>query len=269
MAPEVQKEVAPEVQKEMAPDLQKVLPATGEDGPQVYLNGRRAQPTDQIIATQPKEAVTWNDPVETNGGSQDQVPFTLGGGNNVTVSGNRDFLNQFRFSGSSTISETTGSGQNTNVDFFPTRWNGVDGNTGASLDAARKPDAERRTDAAEIKLTPEQEKAEREFLEKSAAELEKQNIKLKPLFKGEGPYQAIERMVRAGELPHMTSEQIKENAVRIRNRDFEQMKRGYYKVGETPEFFSQKEMQERMEKLMEDKRREFRQRLIDGERSAA
>lgn len=154
-------------------------------------------------------------------------------------------LDQFRFNGNLTHSETTGA--NHGPDFFPTRWNGVDLNRDAA------------------KLSTQQEQAEKEFLEKAAKDLEKQNLKLKPLHKGEGPYQAIERMVRSGALPHMTSEQIKEHAVRIRNRDFEQMKRGYYKVGETPEFYSKQEMA----KMMEAKKQEFRQRLKNEQKKAA
>lgn len=265
VAPAVPKEVAAPI--ELAPDLQKVLPLAGEDGPQVYLNGKRAQPTEQTgDSVRPMEAVKWQDPVDENAQrASAPVPFTLGGnGTSVSIGGNRDFLNEFRFSGNSTISDTTGIGNN-NVDFFPSRWNGVEATGALNRDASgeNKGDANGKKEATEFKLSPEQEKAEKEMLDKAQEAMEK--LKLEPLFKGQGPYQSIERMVRTGKLPHMTSEEIKENAVRIRNRDFDQMKRSYYKVGERPDFYSKEEIQERLQKLKEQNRK----RLMDAEKSAA
>lgn len=208
-----------------------------QDGPTVILNGNVVERA-ALQTTDPGEHKTY-----------------LEKGSHVNATGDKTFLNEFRFNGNTTM---TGA----SPDFFETKWNGVE-------KPSTKDSIERRNDnPSEMKLTPEQEKAEKEFLDAAAKELEKLNVKLKPLHKGEGPYQSIERMVRSGELPHMTQAEIKEHAVRIRNRDFEQMKRGYYKVGERPEFFSQKEMEERTKSLMDQKRNEFRKRLL-SEKTAA
>ncbi len=247
---------APEVESEV------LSPATNASaGPRVIINGNSVEIKESNTSTKPQEAVKWQDPVDQYADNSKVLRLDDGKGTVVTIGGNdtSNVLNQFRFNGSLTQSEVTGA--NKGPDFFPTRWNGIAETT--------KPEKENLVDgkrvAEEMKLTPEQEKAEKEFLERAAKDLEKQNLKLKPLHKGEGPYQAIERMVRSGDLPHMTSEQIKEHAIRIRNRDFEQMKRGYYKVGETPEFYSKNEI----EKIMEAKKQEFRQRLQNEQKKAA
>ena len=108
-----------------------------------------------------------------------------------------------------------------------------------------KPDTRQRT--------PEQQKAEDAFLAQYKANLDKQNVKLDSIQKGEGPYQVIDRLTKAGKLQLSQSEMIEE-ARRVRDRDFKEGNRDFYKVGEAPQRWSDKEVSN----MMLDAQKKFR-----------
>jgi hypothetical protein len=83
--------------------------------------------------------------------------------------------------------------------------------------------------------------AEAEHMKAFREKLEKENFNLKAIEKGWGPYQALEAMVKEGKIK-MTPAEMKAEAERIRNREFKELGRQHFKVGESPKRWSQEEM---------------------------
>lgn len=110
-------------------------------------------------------------------------------------------------------------------------------------------------------------KAERDHINAYRQKLEKDNFALKAIEKGWGPYQSLEAMVKEGKIK-MTPAEMKKEAERIRNRDFEELGRQHYKVGETPQRWSNKEM----DKMVQDELKTFRateEKRVAAEKKAA
>ncbi len=59
--------------------------------------------------------------------------------------------------------------------------------------------------------------------------------------KGWGPYQALQQMQREGKI-QMSPQEMKQEAVKIRDREFAKLGRNYFKVGETFSMYSPEEM---------------------------
>jgi N-acetylmuramoyl-L-alanine amidase len=70
-----------------------------------------------------------------------------------------------------------------------------------------------------------------------------ENIKLPPLQKGWGPYQALEQLRREGKIS-MSDAEMKVEAERIRDREFKKLGRNYFKVGESFDLYSVGEKQD-------------------------
>lgn len=67
------------------------------------------------------------------------------------------------------------------------------------------------------------------------------NLELPPIQKGWGPYQALQQMQKEGKI-QMSPQEMKQEAVRIRDREFAKLGRNYFKVGETFSMYSPEEM---------------------------
>ncbi|HNB16976.1 MAG TPA: hypothetical protein PLC15_16440 [Candidatus Obscuribacter sp.] len=109
-------------------------------------------------------------------------------------------------------------------------------------------------------LNDEQRKALDEHMTKYKQELDSKNFTLDPIQKGWGPYQSLESMVNSGKI-QMTRAELKEESYRIRDRDFADMGRNYYKVGEAPVRWNEAELT----KKMETERAEVKQQMIKAE----
>lgn len=70
-----------------------------------------------------------------------------------------------------------------------------------------------------------------------------ENIKLPPLQKGWGPYQALEQLRNEGKI-NMSNAEMKVEAERIRDREFKKLGRDYFKVGESFDLYAAGEKQE-------------------------
>jgi len=84
-----------------------------------------------------------------------------------------------------------------------------------------------------------------EDLKKFRDKLEGEN-KLPPLRKGEGPYQAIQRAIKEGKLPKMSHEEIKNHAIRIRDRDLKNGKTSF-REGERLDFNSKEDINKKVD----------------------
>ncbi len=71
-----------------------------------------------------------------------------------------------------------------------------------------------------------------------------EGITLPPLKAGWGPYQALEQLQKEGKI-NLTREQMKAEAIRIRDREFSEKGITSFKQGEKLEFYSKKELAER------------------------
>ncbi|MGD9679846.1 MAG: nitrous oxide reductase family maturation protein NosD [Candidatus Obscuribacterales bacterium] len=67
-----------------------------------------------------------------------------------------------------------------------------------------------------------------------------ENVKLPPLQKGWGPYQALEQLRSEGKI-NMSNAEMKVEAERIRDREFKKLGRDYFKVGESFDMYAQGE----------------------------
>lgn len=136
--------------------------------------------------------------------------------------------------------------------------------------APSKPEAEKEGEAkkdspnkTEEKLSP----AEEAHLKKYRAELEGKNFTLHQIDKGWGPYQALDAMVKEGKIK-MSPQEMKKEAERIRDRDFEANNRKFYKVGEKPEFYSKEEIDKKVQAEL-GKFREAEAKRVEAEKQAA
>lgn len=68
-----------------------------------------------------------------------------------------------------------------------------------------------------------------------------ENLELPAIQKGWGPYQALQQMQREGKI-QMSPQEMRQEAVRIRDREFARLGRNYFKVGETFSMYSPEEM---------------------------
>lgn len=68
-----------------------------------------------------------------------------------------------------------------------------------------------------------------------------ENLELPAIQKGWGPYQALQQMQREGKI-QMSPQEMRAEAVRIRDREFARLGRNYFKVGETFQMYSPEEM---------------------------
>lgn len=121
---------------------------------------------------------------------------------------------------------------------------------------------ENRNKPGEVPLTAEQQKALDEHMTKFQADVAAQNFTLNPLKRGEGPYQSIEQMGKDGKLPPgMTHQDILSEARRIRDRDFKDLGRNYYKVGEAPVRWNEAEVKAKVDA----ERQAFRDQILKEE----
>lgn len=119
-----------------------------------------------------------------------------------------------------------------------------------------------RNTPGEVPLTTEQQKALDEHMTKFQADLAAQNFTLNPLKRGEGPYQSIEQMGKDGKLPPgFTHQDILSEARRIRDRDFKELGRNYYKVGEAPVRWNEAEVKAKVDA----ERQGFRDQMLKEE----
>lgn len=139
------------------------------------------------------------------------------------------------------------------VDIYDDKRNSLDGTdkTAASQAAEAPKDPE---------LNEEQRKALDEHMTKYKQELDSKNFTLDPIQKGWGSYQSLESMVNSGKI-QMTRAELKEESYRIRDRDFADMGRNYYKVGEAPVRWNEAELT----KKMETERAAVKQQMIKAE----
>ena len=70
-----------------------------------------------------------------------------------------------------------------------------------------------------------------------------QNMELPSLQKGWGPYQALQEMQRQGKI-QMSQQEMQQEAVRIRNREFARLGRNHFKVGDTLQMYSPEEIKQ-------------------------
>lgn len=82
---------------------------------------------------------------------------------------------------------------------------------------------------------------ERQGGAENAAGMKYENMALPPIQKGWGPYQALQQMQREGKI-QMSAQEMRAEAVRIRDREFARLGRNYFKVGETFQMYSPEEM---------------------------
>ncbi|HIA52191.1 MAG TPA: hypothetical protein EYN91_08920 [Candidatus Melainabacteria bacterium] len=75
----------------------------------------------------------------------------------------------------------------------------------------------------------------------NAGGMKYENMELPAIQKGWGPYQALQQMQREGKI-QMSPQEMREEAVRIRDREFARLGRNYFKVGETFQMYSPEEM---------------------------
>ncbi|MBP6350418.1 MAG: hypothetical protein KA392_12820 [Candidatus Obscuribacter sp.] len=119
-----------------------------------------------------------------------------------------------------------------------------------------------RNKPGEVPLTAEQQKALDEHMTKFQADVAAQNFTLNPLKRGEGPYQSIEQMGKDGKLPPgMTHQDVLSEARRIRDRDFKELGRNYYKVGEAPVRWNEAEVKAKVDA----ERQGFRDQMLKEE----
>lgn len=128
---------------------------------------------------------------------------------------------------------------------------GTDGRTQPAAKPAKEGEAQQTQPAPEAKAEETKDATEKPPEGMTAAEaahmkafrekLEQDNFNLKAIEKGWGPYQALEAMVKEGKIK-MTPAEMKAEAERIRNREFKELGRQHFKVGESPKRWSQDEM---------------------------
>lgn len=119
-----------------------------------------------------------------------------------------------------------------------------------------------RNKPGEVPLTADQQKALDEHMTKFQADVAAQNFTLNPLKRGEGPYQSIEQMGKDGKLPPgMTHQDILSEARRIRDRDFKELGRNFYKVGEAPVRWNETEVKAKVDA----ERQGFRDQILKEE----
>lgn len=75
----------------------------------------------------------------------------------------------------------------------------------------------------------------------NAAGMKYENLQLPAIQKGWGPYQALQQLQREGKI-QMSPDEMRAEAVRIRDREFARLGRNYFKVGETFQMYSPEEM---------------------------
>ncbi len=75
----------------------------------------------------------------------------------------------------------------------------------------------------------------------NSAGMKYENMELPAIQKGWGPYQALQQMQREGKI-QMSPQEMRQEAVRIRDREFAKLGRNYFKVGETFSMYSPEEM---------------------------
>lgn len=76
----------------------------------------------------------------------------------------------------------------------------------------------------------------------------RQNIQLDPVLPGQGPFQVLEQMVKDKKI-NLSDVEVQENSHRIRNRDFRESGRSFYVQNERPMFWSEKEIEQRVQQL--------------------
>lgn len=119
-----------------------------------------------------------------------------------------------------------------------------------------------RNKPGEVPLTADQQKALDEHMTKFQADVAAQNFTLNPLKRGEGPYQSIEQMGKDGKLPPgMTHQDVLSEARRIRDRDFQELGRNFYKVGEAPVRWNETEVKAKVDA----ERQGFRDQILKEE----
>ncbi len=96
----------------------------------------------------------------------------------------------------------------------------------------------------QIKLTPNQRRQADEALFFQDL-YHQQNLELEPLQKGWGPYQSLEKMVRDQKI-QLSEEELLQEAKRIRDRDFSDLGRNYYKSNDSIKFWSEAEINQRV-----------------------
>lgn len=139
------------------------------------------------------------------------------------------------------------------VDIYDDKRNNPEGDKGADSKSTDAP-------PKDPELNEEQRKALDEHMTKYKQELDSKNFTLDPIQKGWGPYQSLESMVNSGKI-QMTRAELKEESYRIRDRDFADMGRNYYKVGEAPVRWNEAELT----KKMETERAAVKQQMIKAE----
>ena len=68
-----------------------------------------------------------------------------------------------------------------------------------------------------------------------------ENLELPPIQKGWGPYQALQQLQSEGKI-QMSPQEMRQEAVRIRDREFARLGRKYFKVGESFQMYSTEEL---------------------------
>ena len=146
---------------------------------------------------------------------------------------------------------------------------------GARTDAKPGQDAQAATDAKPADATRTDEaapkdgmtEAEREHTRAFREKLEKQNFNLKPIEKGWGTYQALESMVKDGTIK-MTPAEMKKEAIRIRDREFEKSGKKHFTVNDSPQMWSKEEIDNMVKKEL-GSFREAEQKRVAAEKTAA